>query len=75
MTVSKEDMKPLVEMLDAFLVENEQAQEKLRLEYVALTDKMTQLSEIHQETVKLRDAFYRYAKFITPEEEQVNDAN
>ena len=75
MGISKEDMKPLVQMLEASLVENEQAQEKLRLEYVALTDKMTQLSDIHQETVKLRDAFYRYAKFVTPEKEQVNDAN
>ena len=75
MGLNKQDMKPLVQMLEESLVKNEQAQEKLRLEYVALTDKMTQLSEIHQETVKLRDAFYRYAKFITPEEEQVNDAN
>ena len=57
MGISKEEMKPLVQMLEASLVENEQA----------LTDKMTQLSEIHQETVKLRDAFYRYAKFITPD--------
>ena len=73
MTVSKEDMKPLVEMLDAFLVENEQAQEKLRLEYLALTDKMNQLNDMKNETRHLRDAFYRYAKFITPETQVNND--
>jgi hypothetical protein len=75
MGLNKQDMKPLVQMLEESLVKNEQAQEKFRLEYRTLTDKMNQLYEMHQELVQLRDAFYRYAKFITPEEEQVNDAN
>tara|TARA_R100000963_G_C4635539_1_gene99749 strand:- start:897 stop:1124 length:228 start_codon:yes stop_codon:yes gene_type:complete len=75
MAVSKETMKPIVQMLEESLVKNEQAQEKLQLEYRTLTDKMNQLYEMHQELVQLRDAFYRYAKFITPEKEQVNNVN
>ena len=49
--------------------------DQLQLEYRTLTDKMNQLYEMHKELVQLRDAFYRYAKFITPEKEQVNNVN
>ena len=75
MTVSKEDMKPLVQMLEESLVENEQEAEKLLAEWKTIDDRMNHLAEIHKEIIKLRDAFYGYAEFITPEKEQVNDAN